>query len=391
MKLRFVPEDFHVIEQPVLRYGDEGGPYGVYLLTKRGWNTMDALARAARELGVPLGLFRYGGLKDRWAVTEQCVTFYGEKDCSGDWGGFSLRYLGRVAEPMAPSLIQSNSFQIIIRDLQPVEADAAARRAGTVRLYGFPNYFDDQRFGSMRDSGVFAGDLLVRRRWPQALEALVAMPGPDDPPAVKRHRGELARRWGDWTACLEAASGEVERRVFALLAEQPGAARAAVNLLPRETLGLHLAAWQSHVWNDLLRHAVRRNAGTASGAFDSHPGTEGPYLFPSSPEGLTGLAGLALPTMGRKIAWPDAGIEALCRELLGALGLRPENFVLRGLPKVQLYSTLRAAVVAPSDLTVIGPEVDESHPGRLKLKLGFSLPAGSFGTMLVKALSSRAL
>jgi tRNA pseudouridine13 synthase len=385
MKLRFVPEDFRVSEQFAPHLCAGRGPYGVYLLTKRGWNTADALARAARELGVPLRFFRYGGRKDRWAVTEQVVTFLGDRDCSGDWGGFSLRYLGRASEPMAPSLIKGNHFEITVRDLAPPEAQIATARAEVVRASGFPNYFDDQRFGSVRDGCISAGDLLVRRQWEEALRALVALPGPDDPPAVRRHRAELAGLWGDWGASLKAAAGGVERRVFALLAADPGAARAAVNLLPRETLSLHLAAWQSQVWNDMLRHLVREGAGP-DGMLHIHswPGAAGPYLFPASPQVTATLVNRELPTMGRKVAWQDTATETLTRDLLAAQGLRPEDFVLRGLPKVQLYSAQRAAAVVPRDLMVSCGE-DEHHPGRHKLNLRFALPAGSFGTMLVKA------
>lgn len=387
MKLRLVPEDFQVQEQSSLAC-EQHGPYGVYMLAKTGHNTMDALARAAAYLGVPYGLFRYGGLKDRWAVTEQVVTVRTERDCSGDWDGFSLRYLGRASGPMTPSHIVANRFRVTVRDLGQAEAGTALSRAGFLRAYGFANYFDDQRFGSMREGPVFAGELLVRRRWAQALEALLALPGPDDPPAARRHRRELARRWGDWPACLEVAAGAAERRVFTLLLSQPGAARAAVNLVPREVLALHLAAWQSHLWNEALRRVVRDLASRkpAGAPLSSHPGAAGTYLFPAWPDQAADLSGKALPTLGRGLSWPEPALEGLYRGFLAPLGLGPDSFVLRGLPKVQLRSSLRFAVVVPSAFSLAGPSPDEHHPGRLKLELGFGLPAGSYGTMLVKAL-----
>ncbi|MDP2873563.1 MAG: tRNA pseudouridine(13) synthase TruD [Bacillota bacterium] len=383
------PEDFRVSEESRLALAD-GGPFGVYLLAKTGWTTPEALDRAARDLGLPYGVFRYGGLKDRWAVTEQTVTVRTERDCSGEWNGFSLRALGRAADPMSPGAIVANRFRIVLRDLSACGAATAAAEAARLPGRGFANYFDDQRFGSMRDGQLFAGDLIVRRDWAGALRALLAMSGPDDPSAIRHHRRELARRWGDWPACLEAADGPAESQVFRMLAHEPRAVRAAVNLLPRETLAFHLAAWQSHLWNEVLRQAVRRAGEDGEGGVGlrTHPGTAGPYLSPARPDAAERLLRLVLPTLGRGIAWPDAPIEELYRGLLAPLGLRPENFVLRGLPKVQLRSSLRPAAVTPRELEVSGPAADAFHPGRCSLELGFSLPPGSYGTMLVKALSS---
>ena len=43
-------------------------------------------------------------------------------------------------------------------------------------------------------------------------------------------------------------------------------------------------------------------------------------------------------------------------------------------------------VVQPAELEVSAPSRDERNPGRLKLELEFTLPRGSYATMLIKRL-----
>jgi tRNA pseudouridine13 synthase len=48
---------------------------------------------------------------------------------------------------------------------------------------------------------------------------------------------------------------------------------------------------------------------------------------------------------------------------------------------------LRKALILPEEIEVRGTEVDELHPGRRKWTVSFSLPRGSYGTMLLKRLA----
>ena len=150
MKLKVKNEDFRVKEVPLLE-PEETGDFGVYTLAKAGWNTGDALLRAARQLGVPYSIFSYGGRKDKHALTEQTVTARSARDLSVEGDGYSLMLLGRSPRPMGPDLIGSNVFEITMRSLSDDEVGLVARREPVVASRGFPNFFDDQRFGSLED------------------------------------------------------------------------------------------------------------------------------------------------------------------------------------------------------------------------------------------------
>ncbi|MEK7828364.1 MAG: tRNA pseudouridine(13) synthase TruD, partial [Deltaproteobacteria bacterium] len=73
MKIKVKPEDFIVEEKADLKF-HKGGEHRVYLLTKRGFNTVDLLLRLSKKLGIPFSNFSYGGKKDRHALTTQYIT-----------------------------------------------------------------------------------------------------------------------------------------------------------------------------------------------------------------------------------------------------------------------------------------------------------------------------
>lgn len=76
MKLKRLPEDFHVEELPVVAQGEPRGRFVYYRLTKRGLGTLEAIEAISRRWNVPGRRISYGGLKDRHAVTVQYLTIF---------------------------------------------------------------------------------------------------------------------------------------------------------------------------------------------------------------------------------------------------------------------------------------------------------------------------
>ena len=68
---------------------------------------------------------------------------------------------GFAKEALDSSHSEGNRFQIIVRDLSPLELDRLRESIDPVREFGLPNYFDEQRFGNLRHGqGWIALDLL---------------------------------------------------------------------------------------------------------------------------------------------------------------------------------------------------------------------------------------
>ncbi len=74
MKIKVRPEDFVVQEQAEVELDPRPGPFAVFELSKRQWDSFDLLALLARRLGVERRDIRLAGLKDRFGDTAQLVS-----------------------------------------------------------------------------------------------------------------------------------------------------------------------------------------------------------------------------------------------------------------------------------------------------------------------------
>src|SRR5947209_2363129 len=153
MKLKRLVEDFQVEEQIALRPAP--GPFALYRLTKRSLGTLEAIDAIGRRWKVPREQIAFAGLKDKHALTTQYLTIQGGPQRGLSQANLELDYLGQTKRPIHASDIAANRFVVAVRDLSFAELDAARAALHAIRRDGLPNYFDDQRFGSLGKSGQF--------------------------------------------------------------------------------------------------------------------------------------------------------------------------------------------------------------------------------------------
>ncbi|MGB9867833.1 MAG: tRNA pseudouridine(13) synthase TruD [Bacillota bacterium] len=391
MKIKTKPEDFIVEELSHINPGSSG-PFALYQLRKYGWNTTDVLDHVAKGHRIPRRMLQYGGRKDRWAITTQYITV--GPNCPVDLSGefrsspqaesfYEFRLLGAIGQPMSPGLIAANSFHVVVRELELAEANTALARASSVLLQlGIPNYFDDQRFrGSTQRTG-FAAERIMRGQWRGALQSILDGLG---------YLGSL-ENWEDWNKLSQKAKQSWVRRICTHLQQNPQDYLGALHLIPQDELAIHYAAFQAYIWNELLRRAMI----SLDVPLLAYPGDAGPYLFfdPQTPDHRHAIERLAesLATLpGPKASFSDELLGKLYLEVLADCGVAPPDFNVRRLRKVFFKATPRSLLVTPSHLRVSGPDPDDLHPGKFKLSLEFSLPRGSYGTMVVKSLFAKTL
>ena len=151
MKLKSLPDDFEVEE--LSDFPLKGGSFAVYLLTKKSLGTPEAITAVAARWNIPRHAISYGGLKDKHAVTRQWVTIQRGPRHDLKQEHFSLAYQGQSDRAFGPHDITANRFHVVMRNLtERAAADIVAQREAVARD-GVPNYFDDQRFGSLGASG----------------------------------------------------------------------------------------------------------------------------------------------------------------------------------------------------------------------------------------------
>jgi tRNA pseudouridine13 synthase len=385
-RIKSLPEDFRVDEVTDLRISRRGR-FRIYRLTKTDWNTTDLIVRLSRDLRLPRDTFSFGGRKDRRAVTTQFVSIRDRADRSTAGPGYTLECVGSTDEPMTSQRIRANEFAIVIRGVNDADLPSIRANIEAVRASGLPNYFDDQRFGSLDPERGMLGEAILRGRWENALRIYLTLAPPDATDAAQAHGRQIASQWRNWKACLAESRTTTERRIFEALLVRGADFNSACRQIPSDAVSMALTAYQSHLWNRVACSV----AANASDEAVEVPGLAGGYLFPLRwrPGAITGARRLSIPLPGPRMRWIHPELARAYTETLERAGLSEDSFVKIGLPTSGLRAVPRDFLMRPARLRMAHVEPDERTPGANRCTLSFSLPRGAYGTMLVRRLAIR--
>lgn len=149
-RLRSRPEDFQVIERPLVEPSGEG-EHAWLLIRKRMENTESVARQLARCAGLPQRQVSYAGLKDRNAVTEQWFSVHLAGRPDPDWNAINsdslvlVRHV-RHGRKLRRGALTGNAFRICVREVTGDKV-LLEERLKQVAAHGVPNYFGAQRFG----------------------------------------------------------------------------------------------------------------------------------------------------------------------------------------------------------------------------------------------------
>jgi tRNA pseudouridine13 synthase len=387
MKLKQRPGDFQVEELTDVVPGQQG-PFALYRMEKEGWSTPDAMQAVRRRWKIDLRRLSYGGLKDRHAQTVQFFTIFRGPQGSLTHHGVRVSYLGQVPAAYTSKDIRANRFRLTLRDFGPRAVEAAAQALEEVRAEGVPNYFDDQRFGSVSRAGAFMAREMVLGRYEEALRLALTAPYEYDRGPQKKEKAILQACWGQWAICKDRLSRGHARSLIDYLALHPGDFRGALVRLRPDLRGLYLSAYQSYLWNRMLARWLGQHLRPDQRTLVSL--RLGPVpMHRRLDEGQRAeLAALRLPLPTARLkADPEDPHAALARSILAEDGVEIEQLRLKGLPELFFSKGERAALCVPADLQhAVGN--DELHRGRRKLLLAFDLPRGAYATLIVKRITA---
>jgi tRNA pseudouridine13 synthase len=391
MKLKQRPEDFRVEEFPAVTPsppGSPGGPFAFYQLEKRGWTTPDALAAVRRRWKVDFRRLSYGGLKDRHAHTIQYLTIRNGPEKGFEHGGFTIHYLGRLTEPYGSEQIRANGFMITLRSLSPADVERAEAALPEVADVGVPNYFDDQRFGSVSADNRFVAREMVLGNFEEALKLALAAPYEHDRSGAKREKAILNARWGYWPAAKAELPRGHARSIVDYLVHHPTDFKGAVARLRPELRGLYLSAWQSHLWNQMLSHWLVDRVPAEQLIFVRLKAGEVvmPRAMPDADRPEWDALALPLPSARLKFG-PEAPWAGVVSAVMAEEGISLEHMRIKGMQQPFFSKGERLAKVPVANLEWEAGD-DDLNRGRRKLTLYFELPRGCYATMIVKRLTA---
>ncbi|MCK4941307.1 tRNA pseudouridine(13) synthase TruD, partial [candidate division WOR-3 bacterium] len=251
--------------------------------------------------------------------------------------------------------------------------------------YGFPNYFDEQRFGSARHRQGFIAKKLIHQHYKGALKLLLCHSYKEDGLRERRFKRYCMNHWRDWQGCLNIAP-PFYRSIIEHLTGHSKDFKGAIKKIDREFLNLYLLAYQSFLFNEVLLMVVKKYG--VSNVKMKY--SQGEFVFYRRLRSTQDVRRLSIPMINEKTKLTaDVGkiiSSVLRKEDITLKGMALQKMRLRG---ARFKSFERAVIVFPADFTVTRPQPDEIYKNRYKCQVKCILPPGTYATILVKRLGVR--
>lgn len=324
-RIKEQPEDFEVEEIPA--YEPSGtGDYLYLWIEKRDLGAEFFVRLLAQRLHVATGEIGTAGMKDRRAVTRQLVSVpLKTEELLAELDGEGIRVLrvSRHGNKLKPGHLHGNRFNILVRGVDPVAGQRLPPLLEQLRRDGLPNFYGPQRFG----------------RGGETLQLGLQLLGIREGTGRKPPRNPFLRK-----LTLSAAQSALFNQVLA--------DRLRDGLIRHVLPGDVMAKWP---FGGLFR---ADDIATEQARFNAK-------------EIVT-----AGPIFGRK-TFPSAGVAAEREQaVLQRCGLEPSSFA--GFGKL-VQGTRRHNLVYVDDLTA---QLEGDG-----IRLRFTLPAGSYATILLRELT----
>jgi tRNA pseudouridine13 synthase len=245
--------------------------------------------------------------------------------------------------------------------------------------FGLPNYFDDQRFGSLTKDG-FIGKEILKRDAERVVHMYLAEPMVGDPKHIREFKQLVESHWGQWGFLLHQAPRPSNfRSVITYLKDHPHEYRKATNLIQDRLLSIYLAAYQSWVWNLIVAQFLERDESAPYSI--EIAGTRFPLLEPT--EQTAELVDL-LVDRPRLTANYEGLFAESAQAVFEAEELEIRDFKARILRRVYLSKGERPIWFMPTDVSVEKAVEDDVYKNRWKTIVRFTLDSGRYATLIMK-------
>ena len=385
MRIKQKPEDFSVKES--YRFDEvASGRHRVYLMDKQKLSTFDAADRIRDAFGLKPGSISYCGLKDKQGRTEQLIAVDGA-DVDMQDPDLRLKYLGRTDKPLSAANITSNRFAVTVRMLTEESVGPLNLAAAEINRLGVVNYFDSQRFGSLKHGQGFIAKDLIRGDFEAALRNYLAQPSELDRSEDAKVKAFWRENWGRWDARVPFEGSRKYHRILKSLREHPGDYLRAFLQIDSSYRAMLLFTYQSYLWNEGVRRYLQMLLPRE-------------HLFPmkyqagtllfhrdAKTEVLDALREATFPLLAPDSQFKDPLVKQAVDWVLGREKLTLQDLRIEEASRMLYFKhEERPIVVIPHKLVIGRVQNDDLNRGYLKTNIAFTLPPGAYATLVVKRL-----
>src|SRR3989338_4167384 len=381
MKLKQLPGDFKVEDISELSISKEKKGYKAYLLEKRGIETFSLLSYLSRKNNIPIKEFGIAGLKDRHAVTRQYFTIplkydiktLHEKD-------FDITLLGYTDKGLKLGDLKGNKFEITARDIKKGELEGIINKAKNIAQIGVPNYFDSQRFGSVIGNEFIARHL-IKKNYENAVKIYLTSYTKFESSKIKNEKRLILQNWGNFRKL------KIRSRTLAVIIDEYQKSNSwleAYKKIPSNIREIVISAYQSYLWNECIKRVL---IGTINKKkLYSIPYSLGSLIFYKNlDENEMKKIPDMFKTISEEIKPNELELEVINR-VLEKEGIAIEEFNIKKQTGNFFKVHERNVLLKPLSFSISEPSIDEINDmgknNSFKIKLSFSLPKGSYATMV---------
>ncbi|RLG64287.1 tRNA pseudouridine(13) synthase TruD [archaeon] len=345
------------------KFKDENGKYTLILVEKINIDTLIMIMKIADKLSIPRNMIRYAGLKDKRAIAVQllCVPVPAHK--------ISER-IDRISKVKIKEIVPSNyeiktgklygnRFTVTISNVSLEEQlikDRIKSIIEEINVYGCPNFFGHQRFGTVRPITHTIGKYLIKGDLERAIKTYLAKYFPCEQERVIFARKLAAE--GKFKDASKAFPRKLvyERFICKILDRHPGDYRRAFKVFPKSLQKLFVHAYQAYVFNRTLSEMMKKG------------------MHPREIEGIT-LIGDDKPSQ----------ISEISMKILEEDGISFEDFRrLKSLfPYIRVRCRVRKACFIPEKFRLV--EVKKADD-TFSAKVSFILRKDMYATVLLREI-----
>ena len=339
----------------------------IFWLEKFNWDTHQALQAIAKKLHVSPSRFGIAGTKDKRAVTKQRVSAWEISPEQLD--KIKIRDIKLYGFEPADKKIQlgesgGNKFEIIVRNsgLTKEEIEENLKKNFSELEKGIPNIFGPQRFGEVRKITHLVGLEVMRGDFEQAIKTYLTKIFDAEPEDSKDARKFLADNWnvlGFHAACQKFPERlKYEHAICNYLSNKPENFIGAFKVFPKKLQKMFVNAVQAWIWNDAAIELWKRK------------------IFPE----YVKIYGHETELSKTEIA------DKIISNILVREKIKSENFHIAEIKDVSSKGGERNFLLKPKDLKILEIAEDEFNNGKLAAKISFSLPPGSYATVVLNEI-----
>ena len=338
-KIKQIPEDFIVKEITDTELKDSGS-YTYFILKKKNYTTERAVSAIAHYLKTDRKNIGYAGSKDKNALTEQFISIKGQiKKENINLKDIELIYKGKCDERISLGDLKGNEFIITVRNLNEKEIKLTSIQ--------IPNYFDEQRFSK---NNYIIGKSILKKDFKKAVNLIL-----DNYSKEKNN---------------------FEKDVKEYISRLPNDFIGAIKKVPKKIRMMYVHAFQSLIFNKTISELIMPKTND----YKKTKYSQGFFIFPDKD-----LNNTKIPIVGFGTEFKDNKLNEISLKLLKEEGITLRDFIVRGMPELASEGDERDMLVKAEKFD-LKFEKDELNKNKKKCIVSFTLPKGSYATIVIKKI-----